>query len=61
MFRETEIVSQSLTHLNLVSHKRNFSKQYRPRSDAAERGVWSGSTLFALNTEIYIKHSNNKN
>ena len=26
----------------------------------AERGVWSGSTLFALNSEISTKHDNNK-
>ena len=27
----------------------------RPRSDATERGVWPGSSLFALNTGISIK------
>ena len=31
------------------------------RSDATERGGWSGSTLFALVTGNTIKHSNNKN
>ena len=31
--------------------KRDTGKQCRPRSDAADRGVWSGSTQFALNTD----------
>ena len=39
-----------LTHLSLTYHKRDTGKQCRPRSDAAESGIWSGSTLFALNT-----------
>ena len=30
-----------------VFGQRDLSKQCRPRSDAAKRGVWSGSTLFA--------------
>ena len=30
------------------------SKQCRPRSDAAERGVWSGSTLFATQSVLNI-------
>ena len=34
------------------SHKRDIGKQCRPRSDAAERSVWSWSTLFALNTNV---------
>ena len=38
-----------------------IDKQCRPRSDAAVRGVWSGSTLFTLKIGIYIKHSNYKN
>ena len=29
-----------------------LGKQYRPRSDAAECGVWSGSTLFATHPAI---------
>ena len=37
-----------LTHLCVESQKRDIGKEYRPRSDAAERGVWSGSTYFAL-------------
>ena len=30
-----------------LTHIWDIGKQCRPRSDAAERGVWSGSTLFA--------------
>ena len=48
-----------LTHLSLASHKRDIGKQRKPRSDAAERGVWSGPTLFA--SEISTKHDNDKN
>ena len=36
-----------LTHLCVASHKRDTGKQFKPSSDAAERGVWSGSSLFA--------------
>ena len=39
----------------------DIGKQCRPRSEAAERGVWSGSTLFALNIGISRKHANKKN
>ena len=52
---------KSLTHLCLASHKRDTGKQCRPRSDAAERGVWSRSTLLAFNTGISIKHGKTKN
>ena len=38
-----------------MSHKRAIGKQRRPKSDAAERGVWSGSTLFVLSTMVIIK------
>ena len=50
-----------LTYLCLASLKWDIDKQCRPRSDAAERSVWSGSTLFALTTGISIKHGNNQN
>ena len=50
-----------LTHISLASHKKDIGKQCRPRSDAAERGVWSGSTLFALRSDISTKHDNSKN
>ena len=49
-----------LTDLCLASYKWDFGKQWRPRSDAAERGVWSGSTLFSLSTGIYVQQGNNK-
>ena len=35
-----------------MSHKRDSCKQFRPRSDAR----WSGSTLFAFNIWISVKH-----
>ena len=41
-----------LTHISLASHKRDIGKKCRPRSGAAERGLWSGSTLFALSSDI---------
>ena len=40
--------SANFTYISLASHKKDTDKQCRPRSDAAEYGVWSGSTLFAL-------------
>ena len=46
--------STLLTHINLASHFWDIGKQCRPRSDAAERGVWSVSSLFA-NRYIYSK------
>ena len=49
-----------LIHLSLASYKKNIDKQFRSRSDAAERGVLSGSKLFAINTGITIKHGYNK-
>ena len=45
-----------LIDLFLASHKKDIGKQCRPWSDAAERGVWLGSTLFALNVANSIKH-----
>ena len=41
--------------------RRDIGKQCRPRSDAAECGIWAGSTLFASNTGISIKHGNTRN
>ena len=43
-----------LTHISISSHFWDIGKQCRPRSDATERGVWSGSSLFA-NRNIYSK------
>ena len=50
-----------ITHLSLASYKRDIGKECRPRSDAAERSVRSGSTLFALSKGISVNHGNNKN
>ena len=47
-----------LTHISLAYHFWDIGKQYRPRSDAAERGVWSGSTLFA-HRNFYKKYDKN--
>ena len=47
-----------LTHLCPGPHKRDIGKQCRPRSDAAERGVWSGSTLFVITLESFNNKSN---
>ena len=41
--------------------KGDIDSQCRPWSDAAERGVWSVSTLFALTLAISIKRDYNKN
>ena len=46
-----------LTHLCL----RDIGKQCRPRSDAAESGVRSGSTLFAISSKFFTKYGDNKN
>ena len=43
-----------LTHISLASLFGDLGKQCRPRSDATERGVWSGSDLFA-NRNFYQK------
>ena len=40
-----------ITHSSLASHKWDLDKRCRPRSDATEFGVWSGSTLFVC---VYI-------
>ena len=50
------VIISTLIHLCLVSHKRDICKQCRPRSDAAEWNIWSGSTLFAFNTGIEKKN-----
>ena len=50
-----------LTHLCLASYKWDIDKQCRPRSDATERGVWLGSTVFALSTGISVQEGNNRN
>ena len=41
-------------HTNPKYQERGLSKQRRSWSDAAERGVWSGPTLFATTTVSVI-------
>ena len=43
-----------LTHWRLESLKRVNDKQCRPRSDVVERGVWSGSPLFANSSTVFL-------
>ena len=43
--------------LTRVSHKRDNGEQCRSRSDSGER---PGSSLFALNAGISVKHGNKK-
>ena len=43
-------------YISLASHFWDIGKQCRPRSDAAERGVWSGYSLFA-NVNIDSKYN----
>ena len=50
-----------LTNLCQASHKMDIYKQCTLRADATERGIWSESTLFALNTGISMKHIINTN
>ena len=50
-----------LTHLSLASHKWDIGKTCRLRADAAEWGVWSGYSLFALSFKVSSKHAKDKN
>ena len=50
-----------LTHISLASYFGDIGKQYRPRWDAAERGVSSGSTLFAYRNFYKQWNKNEKN
>ena len=54
-------LSSFWTQLCLASQKWDTGKQCRSRTDAATRGVWSGSTMFALTIGTSIKHGNNQN
>ena len=36
----------------LLTYSDRLGKQFRPRSDAAKHGIWSGSTLFATHPTI---------
>ena len=52
--------SNQLTQINLASHFLDIGKQCRPRSNAVECSIWSGSSLFA-NKNIYSKQNKNEN
>ena len=41
----------------MLNIKKYLCKQCRSRSDAVENGIWSGSSLFAINTGISAKKS----
>ena len=49
-----------LTFINLASFLWDKGKQWRPRPDATERGVWSGSPLFAYRM-LYQNLNKNEN
>ena len=55
------VCTYSLTHLCLAVHKMDMGKQWCHRSDATQRGDWSGSTAVTLNTRISTKHGKTKN
>ena len=56
IFNELTInIAEELTHCSRETRKRVLGKQCRPRSDAAERGVWSGSPLFANSLAIFLQ------
>ena len=48
------LLLKKLTHWRLETPKWVTGKQCRPRSDAAERGVSSGSPLFANSSTIFL-------
>ena len=47
--------SYYLIHCSLETPKWVIGKQCRPRSDATEWGIWSGSPLFANSSTIFLK------
>ena len=50
----TLLLLPSLTHCSHETRKRVIGKQCRPRSDATECSVWSGSPLFANSLAIFL-------
>ena len=48
-----------LTHFTVALKKEYLGKQCRPRSDVAERDVWSGSAQFAYRN-FYSKYNKNE-
>ena len=57
--KKSSLKYNSLIHCCLEIPKRVIGKQYRPRSDAAKRGVWSGSPLFANSLDIFLQEYHN--
>ena len=49
-----------LIHISLASFLWDIAKQPKPRSDAAEWGVWSGSPLFAYRIFYYNLNKSEK-
>ena len=54
-------VPPTLTNLCLPSDKRDLANSVDPDQTPQNAASDLGSTLFALHTEISIKHGNNKN
>ena len=55
LYRPFQLINAFLlTHCSLETSKNVIGKQYRPRSDAAECGVWSVSPLFANSSTIFL-------
>ena len=47
----TQSAKQALTHCS----RETIGKQCRPRSDGAELGIWSTSSVFANSLAIFLK------
>ena len=56
-FTSLAIINPKYRIFPKYSDRQASSKQCRPRSDAAERGVWSGSTLFAIHPTISRRYT----
>ena len=54
VFIRSSMLRHFLTHCSREACKMVIGKQCRPRSDAAESGVWSGSPLFANSLAIFL-------
>ena len=48
------VLADTLTHCSRETCKRVTGKQCRPRSEATECGIWSGSPLFATSIAIFL-------
>ena len=52
---------EEITHSSLVSNKMDIMANSVDPDQMRQNGIWSGSTMFALSSEISTKHDNNKN